>query len=172
MKKPVLTALVGLSLLAAPAAVLARQHAHGAHPAPAPAAQPAPKVDPAKMDPAKMDHGAHAMPEKKAAAEKKAAPVQATVKNGVQTLAVEVTDAGFVPADVQVKAGQPVRLVVTRKSTKTCASEIVLEDLGINQPLPLDTPVTLEFTPSETGTLKYACAMGHLGGRIIVAARK
>ena len=173
MKKPVLSALVGLCLLGAPAVVFA-QHGHGAHPAPAaaPAATPAPKTEHAGHA---MEHGQkleHAAAPKAEAPAKKAAPVQAVVKNGVQTLAVEVTDAGFVPADVQVKAGQPVRLVVTRKTPKGCANELVLEDLGIHQALPLDTPVTVEFTPTETGTLKYACAMGHMGGRIIVAARK
>lgn len=94
-----------------------------------------------------------------------AAPVG---KNGVSTVELTVTSKGFEPANVKVKAGHPVRLVITRKTDKTCATEIVLEDLGINQPLPLDTPVTVEFTPSETGTLRYACAMNHIGGLLTI----
>lgn len=96
-------------------------------------------------------------------------PVAAPVgKNGVSTVALTVTDKGFEPANVKVKAGHPVRLVITRKTEKTCATEIVLEDIGIHQPLPLDTPVTVEFTPSETGTLRYACAMNHIGGILTI----
>ena len=89
-------------------------------------------------------------------------------KNGVRTVEVTVTSKGFEPANVQVKAGHPVRLVVTRKTEKTCATEIILDDLGINQPLPLDTPVTVEFTPSESGTLRYACAMDHIRGVVTI----
>jgi len=89
-------------------------------------------------------------------------------KNGVRTVEVTVTSKGFEPADVKVKAGHPVRLVVTRKTDKTCAKEIILDDLGVNQPLPLDTPVTVEFTPSESGTLRYACAMDHISGIVTV----
>lgn len=70
-------------------------------------------------------------------------------KNGVQTVALAVTSKGFEPANVKVQAGQPVCLVVTRKTDKTCATEIVVADLGINQPLPLDTPVTVEFPPAS-----------------------
>ncbi|WP_375773316.1 cupredoxin domain-containing protein [Archangium gephyra] len=89
-------------------------------------------------------------------------------KNGVHTVELTVTSKGFEPANVKVKAGHPVRLVITRKTDKTCAKEIVLDDLGINQPLPLDTPVTVEFTPSESGTLRYACAMDHIRGLVTI----
>ena len=99
----------------------------------------------------------------------KAKPTIAPVsKNGVRTVEVTVTSKGFEPANVKVKAGHPVRLVVTRKTDKTCATEIILDDLGINQPLPLDTPVTVEFTPSESGTLRYACAMDHISGLVTI----
>jgi plastocyanin domain-containing protein len=89
-------------------------------------------------------------------------------KSEVRTVEITVTSKGFEPANVKVKAGHLVRLVVTRKTDKTCATELVMADLGINQPLPLDTPVTVEFTPSESGTLRYACAMDHIGGVITV----
>ncbi|MFE8605053.1 cupredoxin domain-containing protein [Archangium violaceum] len=94
-----------------------------------------------------------------------AAPAQ---KGGVRTVEITVTSKGFEPANVTVKAGHTVRLVITRKTDRTCAKEIILDDLGINQPLPLDTPVTLEFTPSESGTLRYACAMDHIGGIVTI----
>lgn len=115
----------------------------------------------------KDGHAAHEGAGKATPAAQKPASAPVT-KNGVQLVDLTVTSKGFEPANVKVKAGQPVRLLVTRKTDKTCATELVMEDLGINQPLPLDTPVTVEFTPSESGTLRYACAMDHIGGLVTV----
>jgi len=85
-----------------------------------------------------------------------------------QVVTMEVTGEGFVPAQVKVKAGQPVKLVVTRKTDRTCATEIVIKDFGINKPLPLNQPVEITFTPTKAGKLRYACAMDMIAGVIIV----
>ena len=85
-----------------------------------------------------------------------------------QTIQIHVTGEGFVPANIQVKKGQPVTLVVTRKTDRTCATEIVIRDMGINQPLPLNKPVTVKFTPTRSGQLRYACGMDMISGVIVV----
>jgi plastocyanin domain-containing protein len=85
-----------------------------------------------------------------------------------QVVTMEVTDEGFVPAQVKVKANQPVKLVVTRKTARTCAKEIVIKDLGVNKPLPLNQPVEITFTPTKRGQVRYACAMDMIAGVIIV----
>ncbi len=77
---------------------------------------------------------------------------------------VEVTKDGFVPAEIPVKAGEPVKLVVTRKVERTCATEIVMKDFGVNQPLPLDKPVTVTVTPKKPGEYRYACGMDMIAG--------
>jgi len=38
----------------------------------------------------------------------------------------------------------------------------------VNQKLPLNQTVLVEFTPKKAGTLKYACAMGHVAGVLVV----
>lgn len=81
-------------------------------------------------------------------------------------VSLQVTEQGFVPADVAVEKGKPLTLTITRKTDRTCATEIVIEDFGINQPLPLDEPVTVTFTPREAGTIRYACAMHMISGTI------
>jgi len=81
---------------------------------------------------------------------------------------VSVTDDGFVPDKISVKKGQPVKLLVTRKTDRTCATEIVIQDAGVNQKLPLNKTVLVEFTPKKAGTLKYACGMGHISGVLVV----
>jgi plastocyanin domain-containing protein len=85
-----------------------------------------------------------------------------------QRIAITVTKNGFEPAIVVVKTGRPVVLVVTRKVKRTCATDIVLKDLGIKKPLPLNKPVEVRFTPHKAGTIRYACAMDMVAGKLVV----
>lgn len=78
-----------------------------------------------------------------------------------------VTDKGFEPANLRVRKGEPVTLVITRKSDASCATEIVIDEYGINTKLPLGQPVTVRFTPTKTGQLKYGCAMQKMIGGVI-----
>ena len=84
-----------------------------------------------------------------------------------RTITMEVTDEGFLPKDVKLKKGEPVSLVITRKTEKTCATEIVIDEHKINTKLPLNTPVTVSFTPKKTGQLKYGCAMKKMIGGVL-----
>jgi len=84
------------------------------------------------------EHGSHAT---HAVAPAAAGIAEGTLKNGVRTVEISVTDEGFVPSKVKAKKGEKVRLVVTRRTDSTCAKEIVVKDHGIKQPLPLDRPV-------------------------------
>lgn len=79
-----------------------------------------------------------------------------------------VTKKGFEPATVRLKAGEPVRLSVTRKVERTCATEIVIKSLGIEKPLPLGKTVDVRFTPKAAGALRYACGMDMIAGSLIV----
>jgi plastocyanin domain-containing protein len=113
---------------------------------------------------AQHDHGA--MHQKTAAAA--AGIAEGTVKDGVRTVEMQVTEDGFVPAKVKANKGEKLRLVVTRRTERTCATEIVVKDQGIEKKLPLNQPVTVEFTPSKSGELRYACGMGHITGVVFV----
>jgi plastocyanin len=110
------------------------------------------------------DQAAHA----EHAAAMDAKPATGTVKHGVRTIELTVTKDGFTPAKAAVKKGEKVRLVVTRKVERTCATELVMKDYGINQPLPLDKAVVIEFTPTKSGGIHYACAMDMIGGELVV----
>lgn len=81
---------------------------------------------------------------------------------------IAVTEKGFEPASVTVDAGKPVTLVVTRETSKTCATELVMPDQGINRPLPLGETVEITFTPEKAGDLHYACAMDMYRGKVVV----
>jgi plastocyanin domain-containing protein len=95
-----------------------------------------------------------------------AAPAVAAAPSGVVELTV--TDAGFQPEHVAVQKGQPVTLVVTRKTEATCARDIVLPDHGIRRALPLGEPVELTFTPEKSGELRYGCAMDQMVGGVLL----
>ncbi len=83
-------------------------------------------------------------------------------------IAIAVTEKGFEPEVVTVEHAQPVTLVVTRKTDKTCAKEFVMAAHDIRKDLPLDQPVEITFTPTESGELRYACGMDMIAGKIVV----
>jgi plastocyanin domain-containing protein len=85
-----------------------------------------------------------------------------------QRVVITVTKSGFEPASVHLKAGQPVRLVVTRTVERTCVTDIVVSEFRIKKPLPLNKPVEVRFTPRKAGTIRYACAMDMVAGSLIV----
>jgi plastocyanin domain-containing protein len=74
-------------------------------------------------------------------------------------IAMSVTEGGFEPDHLKVKQGQPVKLVVTRKTDATCAKAIVIDEYNVHADLPLNQPVSVAFTPQKTGQIKYGCAM-------------
>ncbi len=86
----------------------------------------------------------------------------------VRTVDVKVTDKGFEPARIEVKQGEHIRLLVTRKTDKTCATELRFEGEAARTKLPLNVTVPVDFTAKKPGTVKYACAMGMVSGVLVV----
>ena len=84
---------------------------------------------------------------------------------------ISVTAKGFEPDRVQVSATQPVTLVITRKTDRTCAKRVVIQ-LGdgkkVEQDLPLDKAVEIPLSFAKKGELRYACAMDMISGVILV----
>jgi plastocyanin domain-containing protein len=87
---------------------------------------------------------------------------------GPQTVKLTVSDRGFVPAEITVKNGAPVTLLVTRETDATCAKEIVIAGAGVREDLPLGQEVRITFTPEKKGELRYACPMDMVSGSIKV----
>lgn len=100
------------------------------------------------------------------------APTAALVKFSAAAgarLDVTVTPDGFIVAKPRtLKAGQPVTLVVTRTTDKTCAKDIVLKEFGISKALPLNQTVEVTFVPKKAGKVHFACAMDMVGGDLQV----
>ena len=92
------------------------------------------------------------------------APRQAMLPD---TAVIAVTDQGFEPAVVVVPRGKPVTLIVTRRTDRTCATEMVFGTPERRYDLPLEQPVRIELTEGVTDTLRYACGMDMYRGMIV-----
>src|SRR5215813_946955 len=91
---------------------------------------------------------------------------KATLQNATQTATVEITDKGFEPSSLKLKAGVPAKVTFVRKTDETCAKEVVIKEYKINRKLPLNEPVTVEFTPRK-GEFTFACGMDMIKGTLI-----
>lgn len=85
-----------------------------------------------------------------------------------QTARVAVTENGFEPERLHLRAGVPAKLTFIRTTDKTCGTEIVFPSLKIKRELPLNQPVLIEFTPEKTGDIAFACGMDMLKGVVVV----
>ncbi len=107
-------------------------------------------------------------PAKEPAAETKAG--EAKAKKGAEKLEIAITDKGFEPDKLEVKKGQQVELVFTRKTDKTCIKEVILDtgSAKVQKPLPLDKPVVIKTKFTKAGDLKYVCNMNMFSGTVKV----
>jgi RND family efflux transporter MFP subunit len=85
-----------------------------------------------------------------------------------QTAKVVVSEQGYEPAKVTVRAGTPARITFVRTTDKTCGTEVVFPLLNIKRALPLNEPVVIEFTPAKSGDIAFACGMNMLHGTVVV----
>jgi cobalt-zinc-cadmium efflux system membrane fusion protein len=58
----------------------------------------------------------------------------------VQTAKVIVSEQGYEPAKVMLRAGTPARITFVRTTDKTCGTEVVFPSLNIKRALPLNEP--------------------------------
>jgi hypothetical protein len=124
---------------------------------------------PALAEEAPCPCGAHG--EKAPHADKGAHGEKAAAHRGVaakgRVVKVAVTSDGFVPAEIPAKKGEVLNLVVTRTVERTCATEVVQKEQGINAPLPLNEAVTVTLKAPQEGQLTFSCAHGHIAAKIV-----
>lgn len=102
------------------------------------------------------------------AAPRPSAPTQQDTNEAVQTAKIVVNEQGYEPAKVTLRAGRPARLTFIRTTDKTCGTEVVFPSLNIKRPLPLNEPVVIEFTPTKSEDIAFACGMNMLRGTVTV----
>lgn len=98
----------------------------------------------------------------------KAEAVLAESNSGIQKLKVTVSENGFEPKDLALKADIPAQITFYRADEKNCAQEVLFTELGIRKQLPLGQDVLVEFTPSKNTSYEFTCGMGMLRGTVNV----
>lgn len=84
--------------------------------------------------------------------------------DGVQNVSIAVENGGYTASSSTLKAGVPVRLTLTTDTIRGCARAFTIPQYGISKALPETGAETIEFTPTQTGRLAYACGMGMFTG--------
>jgi cobalt-zinc-cadmium efflux system membrane fusion protein len=86
----------------------------------------------------------------------------------VQTAKIVLSEKGYEPAKVRLRAGAPARITFVRTTNETCGTEVAFPSLNIKRPLPLNEPVTIEFTPTKAGDIAFACGTNMLKGVVVI----
>ena len=97
------------------------------------------------------------------------APATAAASSaGARAEVVITVDGGYSPAVVQVKRGQPLRLVFDRKDNSSCSEEVVIPAFNVRTFLPSGERTVVDILPDEAGRFPFTCGMSMLRGSIIV----
>lgn len=93
----------------------------------------------------------------------------AAVENDVQTVSVVVSDMGYAPGTIELKAGIPARITFEQQSRSHCASQVQIPSFNVPKTdLPFGQKTVVEFTPKESGSFTFTCGMDMLKGTILV----
>ncbi|MBN1792174.1 sulfite exporter TauE/SafE family protein [Candidatus Woesearchaeota archaeon] len=89
------------------------------------------------------------------------------MKDGYQEIRMDVLRSGWSPDTFVLKKGVPVKWIVNGKEITGCNNAIQVPKYGLNFKI---TPgeQTIEFTPDESGVVRWSCWMGMIPGTFIV----
>jgi plastocyanin domain-containing protein len=84
---------------------------------------------------------------------------------------VVASEHGFTPSTLTLPTGGPGShhaVTFVRTSDKTCATEVVIPDMKIDEKLPLNQVIAV-YVPTDTPrTLTFQCGMGMYKGSVVV----
>jgi sulfite exporter TauE/SafE/plastocyanin domain-containing protein/copper chaperone CopZ len=85
------------------------------------------------------------------------------LENGVQVVSMVESSSGYSPNKFTIKKGVPVRWEIDAQAPNSCASSLVSSKINVRKTLVAGKNV-IEFTPAETGSIPFSCAMGMYTG--------
>ncbi|MBU3966107.1 MAG: sulfite exporter TauE/SafE family protein [Euryarchaeota archaeon] len=94
-------------------------------------------------------------------------PSPVNVNTGSQEIRMDVTRSGYVPSTFTLKKGVPVKWIINGKELTGCNNAIIVPSLGLEFDIKKGEQ-TIEFTPTEAGTIKWSCWMGMIRGSFSV----
>ncbi|MFZ5640680.1 MAG: cupredoxin domain-containing protein [Bacillota bacterium] len=102
----------------------------------------------------------------------KADPAKATaavMNNGVQEVALDVSEYGYKPDVIKVKKGVPVTVRTNSTPNAGCVRGMMIPDFNINKALDVGAD-SFTFTPDKEGAFEFMCQMRMSKGTLIVQA--
>jgi hypothetical protein len=93
----------------------------------------------------------------------------AVAEDGVAEVSLTIENTQFLPANLNLPADQPVRLIFDRREASACSDQIAIPQLGVLQDL-APNAVTVVDVPAAEGAGSYTltCGMGMMYGSIAV----
>ena len=93
-----------------------------------------------------------------------------TGSDGVVEVPLTIRNTQFLPAQLEIPADKPVRLIVDRQEDNACSAQIAIPQLGILKDLkPFGTTV-VDVPATASGNYTLTCGMGMMSGRLLVGA--
>ena len=89
-----------------------------------------------------------------------------SAESAIQRITLSEKANNYYPHQIQVKAGQPVSISLD-SSVVGCLRSFTIKELGVAK-LAATPQDTIDFTPTQKGTYKFACSMGMGSGTLIV----
>ena len=80
---------------------------------------------------------------------------------------MKVTTSGYVPSNLTIKAGVPVKWMIDGSQAYGCTSQLVIPDLNITKSLSAGIN-EVDFTAPNAGQLAFSCSMGMVRGSFTV----
>jgi len=80
---------------------------------------------------------------------------------------VRITAHGYEPARVEVPAGRPVVLAITRTTEGNCGGRIVFPGLGIEREIAPGGTVVVRLPAQPRGEVRFGCGMGMYRGSVV-----
>jgi sulfite exporter TauE/SafE/copper chaperone CopZ len=87
----------------------------------------------------------------------------APIEDGFQVIRMTQKVNGYSPRQFTIKKGVPVRWIVNSENAYTCAAFLTIPAYNLFTPLK-DGENIIEFTPQESGPLRFSCSMGMYSG--------
>jgi Cu(I)/Ag(I) efflux system membrane fusion protein len=93
----------------------------------------------------------------------------AMMADSMQTVEITIGPEGFSPQRIELEASVPARLVFTRITESTCATNVQVPAFDVEPTdIPMNEPTAITFTPDEAGRFTFACGMDMIKGTLLV----
>jgi sulfite exporter TauE/SafE len=92
----------------------------------------------------------------------------AVAEDGVAEVSLTIENTQFLPANLNLPADQPVRLIFDRREASACSDQIAIPQLGVLQDLAPNAVPVVDVPAAEAAGYTLTCGMGMMYGSIAV----